>query len=105
MYYFDFKTYYPKIENKKYTFVSKGVTTIELYVSNTYNLLSFYKFYPEQTPTKIIGYIYEINDQILKELDDMNNYPYLSDKKLINVILEGNDEFELSVEAYCYFNI
>lgn len=56
----------------------------------------------ERSPSYIKGEVYEVNNAILKELDTFYNHPDFYTREIIDVILESNEEFELSSKVYCY---
>ncbi len=87
-------------------FIENGITRDKFYMASltcsSYPIISNEKINFQQQLSEIKGEIYEIDEKTLKSLDDFEGHPEYYTRKLINIIMESTDEFELSVDAFCY---
>ena len=96
--------YHDKIKHCK--FVENGRTQDKFYMTsltcNSYPIVSPEKMNPNHSPNHIKGEIYEIDNQTLKKLDEFESLFNCYTRVKIPIIIESNDKFELTAEAYCY---
>ncbi len=94
---------------KHLQFVGKGETQDDFYMASltcdSYPIITTEKIDSFQTPTKIKGEIYQIDEETLKKIDNFESHPNYYTRHLINVVMESTDDFELTVDAYCYIMI
>lgn len=87
-------------------FIENGITQNKFYMASltcsSYPIISEEKINFQQQLSQIKGEIYEIDERTLESLDDFEGHPDYYTRKLITVVIESNEEFELTVDAYCY---
>jgi gamma-glutamylcyclotransferase (GGCT)/AIG2-like uncharacterized protein YtfP len=86
--------------------ISSAITVNSYFMTSltckSYPIISNTPIKDNQIQSIIKGEIYEVNESILKDLDLFFSNPYFYTRELIDVVLDSNEEFELTTKAYCY---
>ncbi len=105
----DSHTEIQEYDNIHFRLIGDGETKDDFYMAsltcNSYPIITNEKIDSFQTPTKIKGEIYEVDEETLKKIDNFESHPTYYTRHLITIVMESTEDFELTVDAYCYIVI